>query len=346
MKTLRALLSTLLITACGSPGINLDGGPDPHGGDAGQQTQGCLVDTDCGDGEVCVNCNGDGQCTPGCRTDSQCPARNICQVGTVCQTCPCAPGWCILNPCRDEDMDGYAATLDPTVKCSIPTGDCNDRDPTVHPGATELCTNYVDDNCDGLVDERDPTCVCPTGEQRCSDSWDCGGVGTTACEKGCCTACNNNTKPDCNFGGGAYCAQQYGVDPTTGCGYGWSCDACSGCPSTVAPVCAVNGSTYDNACLLGLRFTDELHDGACVPGEGMYCKGELGVDGGCGTSGDMYCRDTCGGATSCNVAVCTKKGACVMDSDCPAGLEVPPGTCDGGTFTFSCLNHACVTNCH
>ena len=31
-------------------------------------------------------------------------------------------------------------------------GDCNDSDPTVHPGAPEVC-NLKDDNCDGTIDE-------------------------------------------------------------------------------------------------------------------------------------------------------------------------------------------------
>ena len=61
----------------------------------------------------------------------------------------------------DNDGDGYYARREgePLLGC-IPTpgyaaepGDCDDDDPAVHPGAEEVC-NYIDDNCDGRVDER------------------------------------------------------------------------------------------------------------------------------------------------------------------------------------------------
>jgi len=50
--------------------------------------------------------------------------------------------------CFDFDEDGYQGQTD-----SCRTGqDCNDADPSVHPGATEIC-NGVDDNCNGRIDE-------------------------------------------------------------------------------------------------------------------------------------------------------------------------------------------------
>jgi len=46
----------------------------------------------------------------------------------------------------DEDSDGYTLHIECTQI------DCNDDDPSINPGATELC-NGVDDDCDNLTDE-------------------------------------------------------------------------------------------------------------------------------------------------------------------------------------------------
>jgi hypothetical protein len=34
--------------------------------------------------------------------------------------------------------------------------DCDDANPSVHPGAPEICGNRLDDNCSGVVDENCP----------------------------------------------------------------------------------------------------------------------------------------------------------------------------------------------
>src|SRR5262249_21160879 len=60
---------------------------------------------------------------------------------------------------RDNDGDHYGlADAGWTMNCSAPPyfaveqGDCNDNDPTVHPGAAEVCDGK-DNNCNGTIDE-------------------------------------------------------------------------------------------------------------------------------------------------------------------------------------------------
>jgi hypothetical protein len=50
----------------------------------------------------------------------------------------------VKTACTDNDGDGYYAE---GGECG--TQDCNDNDNTVHPGATEICGDSIDQNCDG-----------------------------------------------------------------------------------------------------------------------------------------------------------------------------------------------------
>lgn len=64
-----------------------------------------------------------------------------------------APGGTLLW--SDRDGDGYAAR--PPIRHDAPlasTGDCDDDDPAVHPGAVELCGNGIDEDCDGIDPPR------------------------------------------------------------------------------------------------------------------------------------------------------------------------------------------------
>ena len=65
---------------------------------------------------------------------------------------------------RDSDNDGFGLDSDTTIACGQPvgyvsnSGDCNDNDAAVRPGAQEICDGK-DNDCDGLTDGDDPSLV-------------------------------------------------------------------------------------------------------------------------------------------------------------------------------------------
>ena len=61
----------------------------------------------------------------------------------------------------DNDNDGYFSNWMGEV-------DCNDNNPAIHPGATEVC-NKIDDNCNGIIDENDQ--IAPTTVSNAPAGW-------------------------------------------------------------------------------------------------------------------------------------------------------------------------------
>lgn len=68
--------------------------------------------------------------------------------------------------CQDLDGDGYGNPA--SAHCSHPELDCDDADPAVNPGASEICGNGIDDDCDSFADSEDPDCASSPG-------WSAGG---------------------------------------------------------------------------------------------------------------------------------------------------------------------------
>jgi len=117
------------------------------------QPAGTVADaTDCDDTVTAINpaateiCNGlDDDCDT--LADSDDPSFDETTLGT----------WYL-----DTDHDGYGQTDVSTASCTRPdgyvaaSGDCNDDDHDVNPGATEVCDDLnVDENCNGLADDAD-----------------------------------------------------------------------------------------------------------------------------------------------------------------------------------------------
>ncbi|WP_126934041.1 putative metal-binding motif-containing protein [Corallococcus sp. AB018] len=89
----------------------------------------------------------------------------------------------------DDDGDGYGNGLLPprVVACEGPaltasrTGDCNDRDPSVHPGQAEFRCDGKDDNCDDVKDESFDVGGNCFNASQCPGANVCGNDGRVVC---------------------------------------------------------------------------------------------------------------------------------------------------------------------
>ncbi len=93
-------------------------------------------------------------------------------------------------PPPDEDGDGYAADVD-----------CDDNDPTVHPGQDEPCVcDGIDQDCNGVVDDHPcetPVCdMLQEGDPCGGDLGECG-PGLSCCYPCGVEGCEDVCMPTC-----------------------------------------------------------------------------------------------------------------------------------------------------
>jgi hypothetical protein len=106
----------------------------------------CGTPADFNDGEAAAYPGASEDCADGVDNDGN---------GLVDGADPNAVG-CVVA-CTDMDMDGYAIEGG-----SCGAIDCDDNDGSVNPGAAEVCSDAVDNNCNGLTDTADMNAVdCP-----------------------------------------------------------------------------------------------------------------------------------------------------------------------------------------
>ncbi len=93
------------------------------------------------DGEACTadRCNeNDDLCEYPCgavNNQDPCCAEAVCAQEPVC-----------MEPCNDNDGDGFGDPASPG--CTYPYLDCDDGNPNINPLATEIPNNGIDENCD------------------------------------------------------------------------------------------------------------------------------------------------------------------------------------------------------
>lgn len=114
------------------------------------------------DGDGFTTCGGDcddsnSSINPGMAEDCNDGIDNNCDGFTDEEDDTCGSG-----TCTDVDGDGWC----------VEDGDCNDGDPSIHPGMAEVCDDGIDNNCNLSIDENCEV-DCVTKREPCSSDTEC-----------------------------------------------------------------------------------------------------------------------------------------------------------------------------
>jgi hypothetical protein len=272
--------------------------------------------------------------------------------GELGMYCACPDGRLVY---RDVDGDGFgiAGVSVPSCDGSLPSGyvtngtDCNDADPGIHPGVTDVC-NGLDDDCDGTADSAgaalcDDGILCTT--DSCVGAAGCAHVNNTAaCDDGNACTTNDSCMGGTCLGG-----------PPRACNDGDPCtiDSCSpgsGCVATFSSGACDDGNicTIGETCATGV-CTGPPNDGVACNDGSVCTTGDVCLGGSCSpgavpldcSDGNVCTTDSCGPITGCTHANNTI--ACDDGIACTAGDTCAAGACHGAPVVCN-DNNPCTDN--
>lgn len=235
------------------------------------------------------------------------------------------------NPSQvDTDIDGIGDLCDPDadgdgyVKASLGGTDCDDTDPTVYPGAAEVCADGKDNDCDpGTLDVWDNDADGAGCDTDCDD-------GDPDVRPGVMDVCNG-VDDDCDMS----------VDEDAQCDDGNPCtdDSCNGVGGCVNVIDVANTCDDSDPCTLNDTCQP---DGTCQGTPKSCDDGNPCTDEWCDSlTGDCVNFPNVGAACDDGMVctendVCDASGSCVGSPvDCDDGNPCTLDFCDG---MVGCVN--------
>lgn len=253
----------------------------------------------------------------------------------------------------DSDGDGFGFddVWGPTRACEPGPGlvgkggDCDDFNKDVNPGHAEVC-NFIDDNCDGKINEGLPSVT--TYSDRDRDGY--GAIGTTDTQTHCgpfpgysatnddCDDTNASVHPGapelCDFVDNN-CNGRADDDARASCGVGW----CRRLATTCNAKTCTPGAPRAEMCNL---FDDDC-DGLVDNGSDLCSAGKICFEGQCLTSGEAQDAAAAAARAGASTATDAATGGHGGQGEPPVERAPPTGGCcfgnspGGGRATVSGL---------